>query len=74
MDNKPDTLEDRELGGEGRKWSGFTEVDQAIVENRLTEYRLMKAWADPLSRIGIIVVCCVILAFFAFVFVSEFAG
>jgi hypothetical protein len=32
------------------EWSGLAEIDQAIVENRLTSYRWKKAWADPLNR------------------------
>lgn len=74
MDNKPETFEAREPSDTGRQWSGFAEIDQAIAEDRLTEYRLKKAWADPLSRLGIIVACLVIIAFCIFVAVSEFAG
>ncbi len=74
MDKKPDTLVDRKLGDTSRPRSGFAEIDQAIAEDRLTEYRLKKAWADPLSRIGIIVACLVIFAFCIFVVVSEFAA
>lgn len=29
------------------EWAGLAEIDQAISENRLTEYRFKKAWADP---------------------------
>lgn len=74
MDNKPETFGDREPSDADRQWSGFAEIDRAIAENRLTEYRLKKAWVDPVSRIGIIVVCLVILAFCIFVAVSEFAA
>lgn len=74
MDNKPETFEAREPNDTGRQWTGFAEIDQAIAEDRLTEYRLKKAWADPLSRMGIIVACLVIIAFCIFVAVSEFAG
>ena len=39
-----------------RKWEGLSEIDQAIRENRLTEYRWKKAWADPWARrLGILV-------------------
>jgi hypothetical protein len=44
---------------ETRKWDGLSEIDQALTENRLTEYRIKKAWADPWSRrltISVIVV------------------
>lgn len=47
---------------ETRKWDGLSEIDQALSENRLTEYRIKKAWADPWSRrltIGVIVVIAV---------------
>ncbi len=74
MDNKPEIFEDREQSSAGRQWSGFAEIDQAIADNRLTEYRLKKAWADPLSRMGIIIACLVIVAFCIFVAVSEFAA
>ena len=33
-----------------RPWQGIAEIDQAIRENRLTEYRWKKAWADPWTR------------------------
>jgi len=32
------------------KWEGLAEIDQAIRENRLTEYRWKKTWADPWAR------------------------
>lgn len=45
-------------------WQGIAEIDKAIHENRLTEYRWKKAWADPWNRrIGI----CVFLLFALFV-------
>lgn len=53
------------------EWAGLAEVDQAISENRLTEYRFRKAWADPWSRTGIVVSVAAILAFMVFVIVSE---
>lgn len=46
------------------KWEGLFEIDQAIRDNRLMEYRIKKAWADPWSRTLSIAVL-VILAFFA---------
>ena len=49
---------------EARKWDGLSEIDQALSENRLTEYRIKKAWADPLSR-ALIIACLAILALFA---------
>jgi hypothetical protein len=32
------------------KWDGLSEIDQAIRDNRLMEYRIKKSWADPWSR------------------------
>lgn len=53
------------------EWAGLTEIDQAISENRLTEYRFKKAWADPWSRGLGIVVMMAFLAFTVFVIVRE---
>ena len=52
-------------------WEGFAEVDRAIAENRLTEYRFKKAWADPLARIGIVCVALVMAAFVIYVVIDE---
>lgn len=39
-----------------RNLGGFAEIDQAIRENRLIEYRWKKTWADPWAkRLGILV-------------------
>lgn len=56
-------LDNREAHGT-RKWEGLSEIDQAIRGNRLTEYRIKKAWADPWSRFLTIAVF-VLLALFA---------
>jgi hypothetical protein len=53
------------------EWAGLAEIEKAISENRLTEYRLKKAWADPWSRGLGIVVTMAFLAFIVFVIVSE---
>ena len=50
-----------------RKWEGLSEIDQAIRENRLTEYRIKKSWADPWSRILSIVVVVIFVLFAGFV-------
>lgn len=43
-------------------WEGFAEVDQAIRENRLTEYRWQKTWADPWGRrLGLLVLALFVL-------------
>ncbi|MEZ5736665.1 MAG: hypothetical protein R3E09_12875 [Novosphingobium sp.] len=49
-----------------QRWEGFSEIDQAIHENRLLAYRLRKSWADPWSRRLTIGVLVVIAAGFAF--------
>lgn len=56
------------------EWAGLTEIDKAISENRLTEYRFRKAWADPWSRSVTIVLTCVIALFAIYVLVDEIAG
>ena len=54
-----------------RSWEGFSEIDQAIHENRLSEYRLKKAWADPINRRVTLFVALVLLAFVVFVIVND---
>ncbi|MCB2062085.1 MAG: hypothetical protein KDE25_01245 [Novosphingobium sp.] len=49
-----------------QRWEGFSEIDQAIHENRLLAYRLRKSWADPWSRRLTTGVLLVIAAGFAF--------
>ena len=40
-----------------QEWEGLSEIDRAIRENRLTEYRWKKTWADPWARrLGIVVI------------------
>lgn len=54
-----------------RNWEGFSEIDQAIHENRLSEYRLKKAWADPINRRLTLVVALILIAFVVFVVVND---
>lgn len=45
-----------------RTFAGFSEIDRAIRNNRLMEYRIKKSWADPWGRmltLGVIVVIVV---------------
>lgn len=56
------------------EWAGLAEIDQAISENRLAEYRFRKAWADPWSRSLTIVSMCVIALFAIYVLVDEIIG
>ncbi len=43
-----------------QRWEGLSEIDHAVRENRLMEYRIKKSWADPwgrkLSVLGIVVI------------------
>ena len=55
-----------------RNWEGLAELDRALAENRLTEYRIKKAWADPINRAVIILVCLVLAAYVGFVVVNDF--
>lgn len=49
-----------------RTWEGLSEIDQAIRENRLMEYRIKKSWADPWGRKLTIIGGAFILSVFAF--------
>lgn len=53
-------------------WEGFAELDRALAENRLTEYRIRKAWADPLNRRITICVLTVIACVFTFLAGASF--
>ncbi len=54
------------------KWEGLTEIDQAIRENRLMEYRIKKSWADPWGRKLTIAVLVAIGIGFAFLAGASF--
>lgn len=49
-----------------QSWEGLAELDRALAEDRLTEYRVRKAWADPWSRRITVAVLAVIASVFAF--------
>ncbi|PKB25320.1 hypothetical protein B0I00_0515 [Novosphingobium kunmingense] len=55
-----------------RKWEGLSEIDQAIRENRLMEYRIQKSWADPWGRTLTILGVVVIVGVFAFLAGASF--
>ncbi len=55
-----------------QSWEGFSEIDQAIRENRLMEYRIKKSWADPWGRKLTVFGVLVILAVFSFLIGSSF--
>lgn len=49
-----------------QRWEGLSEIDQAIRDNRLMEYRIRKSWADPWGRKLTITVLLVIVTGFAY--------
>ena len=70
IQNETGSNEPQNQNGTGQ-WKGLAEIDQAIHENRLTEYRMKKAWADPWIRFGLIVMIGAIAAFAIYVAVDE---
>jgi hypothetical protein len=70
IQNDTDSNESQNQNGTGQ-WKGLAEIDQAIHENRLTEYRMKKAWADPWVRFGLIVMTGAIAVFAIYVAVDE---
>lgn len=55
-----------------QRWEGLSEIDQAIRENRLMEYRIKKSWADPWGRKLTIAVLIVIVLGFSFLAGTSF--
>lgn len=53
-------------------FAGFAEIDEAIRDNRLMEYRIKKSWADPWGRKLTIFGVIVIGAVFAFLAGASF--
>lgn len=49
-----------------RRWEGLTEIDRAVRDNRVIEYRVGKAWSDPWGKRLTIVGTAVIIAVFGF--------
>jgi hypothetical protein len=49
-----------------RKWEGLAEIDEALQDNRIMEYRATKAWADPWGRRLTVFVLVVIAAGFCY--------
>ena len=52
-------------------WQGFREVDRAIAENRVSEYRWKKAWADPWERRALIATVILIAAFIIYIAIYD---
>jgi len=55
-----------------REWEGLSEIDQAIRDNRLMEYRIKKSWADPWGRKLTIVGVVAISGVFGFLAGASF--
>lgn len=53
-----------------RNWEGLAELDRALAENRLTEYRIKKAWADPIERGMIIAIVLIVITVFGYLAVA----
>lgn len=49
-----------------QNWEGLSEIDQAIRDNRLMEYRVKKSWVDPWGRKLNVGVLLVIVSGFAY--------
>lgn len=55
-----------------RRWEGLTEFDHAISQNKVMQYRIGKAWADPWGRRLTIVVTTIIMLGFCFLAGAAF--
>jgi hypothetical protein len=55
-----------------QRWEGLSEIDEAIRQNRLMEYRIRKSWADPWGRKLTVAVLMVIVAGFAYLAGASF--
>ncbi len=55
-----------------RNWDGLSELDQALLENHLMEYRIKKSWADPWGRKLTIAVLIVVAAGFSYLAGASF--
>jgi len=63
--NKTD--ENRHSANANRDWTGLIELDKALADGRLTEYRIKKAWSDPLVRLFGFGVGAIFAAYICFV-------
>ncbi len=55
-----------------KAFAGFSEIDQAIRDNRVMEYRIKKSWADPWGRKLTVAGLAVILGVFLFLAGASF--
>ncbi|HEY9091523.1 hypothetical protein [Parasphingorhabdus sp.] len=65
------TEDKKSQSGDEQNWSGLSEVDKALAENRLTAYTWKKTWADPWGRFGLITFFIAFLAFALFVAIYD---
>ncbi len=65
-------LDSADIHRSSSKWEGLSEIDQAIRENRLMEYRIKKSWADPWGRKLTLTALAVIVAGFSFLAGASF--
>ncbi len=70
IQNDIDSSEPHDQNGTGQ-WKGLAEIDQAIHENRLTEYRMKKAWADPWGKRLFLMIGAIFIGFAIFVVVQD---
>lgn len=52
-------------------WKGLKEIDRAIAEDRLLEYRIKKAWTDPWERRGLLAFAGLIAAFLMYAIIHD---
>jgi hypothetical protein len=70
MQNDTGSNEPHNQNGTGH-WRGLAEIDEAIHENRLTEYRMKKAWADPWGKRLFLMIGAIFIGFAIFVVVQD---
>lgn len=70
MKNGTDARDDPDQNGP-HQWKGLAEIDQAIQENRLTAYRVKKAWADPWGKRLFLMIGAIFVGFAIFVIVQD---
>jgi hypothetical protein len=64
----------QQTDGAPHEWKGLAELDRALAENRLTEYRIKKAWADPIERYSIIAIFLIVVIVFGYLAFSSLAA
>jgi len=65
-------LTDTNSAPSSQDWNGLAELDRALAENRLTEYRIKKAWADPINRAVMIFVSLILATYVGYVILNDF--